>query len=496
MVYSLSMTVRTRYAPSPTGEPHLGNLRTALFDWLLARHHGGQCLLRIEDTDQARYVEGGVEQQMEALRWLGLDWDEGPDIGGRYAPYIQSQRREIYQEHARRLIEADKAYLCYCSPVRLEEVRKAQQARKEPPRYDRHCRDLSPEERQAMESQGVTPVVRFKTPLTGETVAHDVLRGSVSFQNSTLDDFVLLKSDGYPTYHLAALVDDHLMEITHVLRGDEWLSSAPRHVLIYQAFGWEPPAFAHLSRILGPDRGKLSKRHGAHAALEYRDQGYLPDAVVNFLALLGWSLDDHTEIIDRDTLIKHFDLDRVLVNSAVFNAEKLLWMNGVYIREMDDEALADAVLPFLERHLGRPVDRDLLSRIVPLVKERIRLLSEIVDMADFFFIEGELDYEIDTLLGKSYAGEAAAAAEAIEAVLRAIEGLESWEHETLDSAIRPLAQDLGVKTGDLFGLIRVAVTGKTATPPLFETMEVLGTQRTRERLRSAIERLRRHSYRP
>jgi glutamyl-tRNA synthetase len=489
------MAIRTRYAPSPTGEPHLGNLRTALFDWLLARHHGGQFLLRIEDTDQARYVEGGIEQQMEALRWLGLDWDEGPDIGGPYAPYVQSQRLEIYHEHARQLIEGNNAYLCYCSPERLEEVRKAQQARKEPPRYDRHCRDVSPEERQAMESQGITPVVRFKTPLAGETVAHDVLRGSVSFQNSTLDDFVLLKSDGYPTYHLAAQVDDHLMEITHVLRGDEWLSSAPRHVLIYRAFGWEPPAFAHLSRILGPDRSKLSKRHGAHAALEYRDQGYLPDAVVNFLALLGWSLDDHTEIIDRETLVKHFDLDRVLVNPAVFNAEKLLWMNGVYIREMDDETLAGAVLPFLERHLTHTVDRRLLLRIVPLVKKRIRLLSEIVGMADFFFTEGELEYEIETLLGKRYAGDPAAAAEALDTVMRAIDGLESWDHETIESAIRPLAQDLGVKTGDLFGLIRVAVTGKTATPPLFETMEVLGPERTRGRLLSAIEWLRQHSNR-
>jgi len=489
------MTVRTRYAPSPTGEPHLGNLRTALFDWLLARHRGGQFILRIEDTDQARYTEGGAEAQMEALRWLGLDWDEGPDIGGPYAPYTQSQRLEIYQRHARQLIESDKAYLCYCSPERLEEVRKAQQARKEPPRYDRHCRDLSPKERQAAEGQGIVPVVRFKTPLSGETVAHDVLRGSVSFQNSTLDDFVLLKSDGYPTYHLAAQVDDYLMEITHVLRGDEWLSSAPRHVLIYQAFGWEPPTFAHLSRILGPDRAKLSKRHGAHAALEYRDQGYLPDAVVNFLALLGWSLDDHTEIIDRETLVKHFDLDRVLANPAVFNAEKLLWMNGVYIREMDDKTLADAVRPFLERRLGRPVDRDLLSRIVPLVKERIRLLSEIVGMADFFFTEGELDYDIDTLLGKRYAGDPAGAAEALDAVLRAIDGLERWDHETIESAIRPLAQDIGVKAGDLFGPIRVAVTGKTATPPLFETMEVLGPERTRDRLRSAIERLRQRSNR-
>jgi glutamyl-tRNA synthetase len=487
------MTVRTRYAPSPTGEPHLGNMRTALFSWLLARHYGGRFFLRIEDTDQARYVASGIEAQMEALRWLGLTWDEGPDVGGPHEPYTQSQRLEIYREHADRLIAGDHAYLCYCSPERLEEVRKAQQARREPPRYDRHCRNLSAEERRAAEAQGVSPVVRFKTPLSGETVAHVVLRGSVTFQNATLDDFVLLKSDGYPTYHLAAQVDDHLMGTTHVLRGEEWLPSAPRHFLIYRAFGWEPPAFAHLSRILGPDRAKLSKRHGAHAALEYRDQGYLPDAVVNFLALLGWSLDDHTEIIDRETLIRHFDLDRVLTNPAVFNAEKLLWMNGVYIREMPDEQLAEETAPFLERDLGRPVDRELLMRIIPLVKERIKLLREIVDMADFFFTDGELDYDIETLLGKRYTGDAAGALKAVDAAMARLETVDAWEHEKLEAAMRPLAEELGVKTGDLFGVLRVAVTGKTATPPLFETMEILGRERTLERLRSARERLRRQT---
>jgi len=487
------MTVRTRYAPSPTGEPHLGNMRTALFSWLLARHHDGKFFLRIEDTDQARYVESGIEAQMEALRWLGLTWDEGPDVGGPYAPYTQSERLEVYREHAERLIETEHAYLCYCSPERLEEVRKAQQVRKEPPRYDRHCRDLSPKERRAKEAEGIRPVVRFKTPLTGETVTHDVLRGSVTFRNETLDDFVLLKSDGYPTYHLAAQVDDHLMETTHVLRGEEWLPSAPRHFLVYEAFGWEPPAFAHLSRILGPDRSKLSKRHGAHAALEYREQGYLPDAVVNFLALLGWSLDDHTEIIDRETLIRHFDLDRVLTNPAVFNAEKLLWLNGVYIREMPDDKLAEEAAPFLERHLGRPGDRDLLRRIVPLVKERIKLLGEIVDMADFFFTGGELEYDVGTLLGKRYADDPSEALKALAAVIARLEALEAWVHEALESAIRPLAEELGVKTGELFGLLRVAVTGKTATPPLFETMEILGRKRTLERLSTAIDRLRKAS---
>jgi len=483
------MTVRARYAPSPTGEPHLGNIRTALFDWLLARHHGGKFILRIEDTDQARYVEGGVEAQMEALRWLGLDWDEGPDIGGPYAPYTQSQRLDIYHSHSDHLIAADWAYKCYCSPERLDQVRLAQQARKEPPRYDRHCRDLTSAQREAVEATGVRPVVRFKTPLTGETTALDVLRGEVPFQNSTLDDFVLLKSDGYPTYHLAAQVDDHLMEITHVLRGEEWLPSAPRHFLVYQAFGWDPPVFAHLSRVLGPDKAKLSKRHGAHAALEYRDQGYLPDAVINFMALLGWSLDDHTEIISRETLVKHFDLDRVLPNPAVFNAEKLLWMNGMYIRETPVDALADAVLPYLERDLGRPVDRAKLARIVPLIQERIKVLSEITAMADFFFTEGDLDYELDALLGKKYAGQPREAADALGRVVAAIEGLDQWAHEPLEAAIRPLADILGVKAGDLFGLVRVAVTGKTATPPLFETMEILGREVTVARLTTALSRL-------
>jgi glutamyl-tRNA synthetase len=484
------MTVRTRYAPSPTGEPHLGNIRTALYDWLLARHYGGQFILRIEDTDQERYVEGGVEAMMAALRWLGLEWDEGPDKGGDFGPYVQSQRLDIYQRHAQQLIDTDHAYRCYCSPERLDEVRKAQQARKEPPRYDRHCRDLTLEQRADFEASGVKPVVRFKTPLDGETITHDELRGTVVFQNSTLDDFVILKSDGFPTYHLAAMVDDHLMQITHVLRGDEWLPSAPRHFLIYQAFGWEPPKFAHVSRILGPDKAKLSKRHGADSVLEYRLKGYLPDAVVNFLALLGWSLDDHTEIIDRETLIKHFDVDRLLPNPAVFNAEKLLWMNGMYIRQLSDEGLAEATKPYLEDALGKQVEHATLLRIIPLIKERINLLSGIVEMTDFFFTDAPLDYDVDTLLGKKYAVKPADAADALQRVLSAAEGVSGWTHEELEAAIRPIAEDLGVKAGDLFGLIRVAVTGKSATPPLFETMEILGRETSLDRLQAALERLR------
>ncbi|MCH8815393.1 MAG: glutamate--tRNA ligase [Chloroflexi bacterium] len=485
----MDMPVRVRYAPSPTGEPHLGNIRTALFDWLLARHEGGQFILRIEDTDQARYAEESVGAQMEALHWLGLDWDEGPDIGGPFAPYVQSERLEIYREHAERLIDNDRAYRCYCSTERLDRVRKELQARKQPPRYDRYCRSLTPDERATAEATGVAPVVRFKTPLDGETVTVDALRGDVTFQNDTLDDFVILKSAGFPTYHLASIVDDHLMEITHVLRGDEWLSSAPRHQLVYEAFGWDPPVFAHLSRILGPDKAKLSKRHGAHSVLHYREQGYLPDALINFLGLLGWSLDDRTEIISREEFVSHFDLSRALTNPAVFNAEKLDWMNGVYIRAMNPEEFAEAARPFLERAVGRTVDMGRLMPIMPLLQERVKLLSEIGDMADFFFVEGALEYTVESLLGKKFAEQPDAAAVALTRVAERVESVADWKHEALEAAIRPLAEELEMKAGPLFGLVRVAVTGRSAAPPLFETMAVLGREIVVERLNDALKRL-------
>ena len=489
------MSVRVRYAPSPTGEPHVGNIRTALFNWLFARHEGGAFIVRFEDTDRARYVEGAEQAILESLAWLGLDYDEGPDPAdtsrdiGDYGPYVQSRRVETYRGYAGQLIEAGHAYRCYCTPERLGEVRKDLQSRKLPPKYDRHCRDLPEPERERLVSQGLPGVVRFKTPLAGQTAFHDLVRGDIVFENDTLDDFVLLKSDGFPVYHLANVVDDTLMKITHILRGDEWLSSTPRHVLLYAAFGWEPPAFAHLPMILGPDRSKLSKRHGDTSVLEFRERGFLPEALFNFLALLGWSLDDRTEIIDRDTFVRQFSLDRVLANPAVFNFEKLTWMNGVYIRALTDEELAERTAPYLERALGRPVDRDLLTRIAPLIRERIKLLADAAEMADFFFLEGEMDYAAETLLGKKFAGDAPGAAAALQAVVERVEGIEPWQHEALEGAIRPLAEELSLKAGDLFGLIRVAVSGKTVSPPLFETMAVLGRERTLERLASAVRRL-------
>ena len=489
------MPVRVRFPPAPSGELHVGNVRTALFNWLFARHEGGTFILRIEDTDRDRVVPGALEKIQEALLWLGLAWDEGPDPAdpakdiGEYGPYVQSRRLGHYREAAQALVEGGHAYPCFCSPERLQEMRKDQEQRKVPPKYDRRCRDLTPEDRAKHEAAGVEPVVRFRTPLAGQTVYHDIIRGDLSFENDTLDDFVLVRAGGYPTYHLAHVVDDHMMQVSHVLRGDEWLSSTPRHVLVYDALGWQRPTFAHLPMILGPDGARLGKRHGATSILEFRDQGFLPEALLNFLGLLGWSLDDHTEIIDRETFVRHFSLERILKNPAVFNMEKLIWMNGVYIRELPDGELAERIAPFLERALQRPLDRALLARIAPLIRERIKLLADAVEMADFFFAEGELDYTAETLLGKKFAGDPAVAAKALQAVVERIEGAGPWGHEALEGAIRPLAEELSLKAGDLFGLIRVAVSGKPVSPPLFETMAVLGRDRTLERLRSALRHL-------
>lgn len=489
------MTVRVRYPPSPTGFPHVGNIRTALFNWLFARHHGGKFIVRIEDTDQSRIVEGATESIFESLAWLGLDYDEGPDPSdvskdiGEHGPYVQSRRLALYQDAAKRLIAEGKAYQCYCSPERLDEVRKAQQARKDPPRYDNHCRDLSSNERAQQEASGAPLVVRIATPLDGETTFHDVVRGDITFQNSTLDDFVAVKSDGFPTYHLANVVDDHAMEITHVLRGDEWVSSTPKHVILYEAFGWKRPVFAHLPLILGPDKSKLSKRHGDTALVDYKHKGYLPEAMFNFLGLLGWSLDDHTEIISKDEFVSHFDTDRVLANPAVFNVEKLDWMNGMYIRALSPEEFSERARPFLEDAVGSPVDMERLVPILPLLRERVKVLSEIGEMADFFFKDGELEYDAGTLLGKKFVDDPARAKQTLNAVVEALDEGSEWTHDSLEACTRPLAEVLGLKTGELFSLIRVAVTGKAAAPPLFETMAVLGREVTLERLRGALDRL-------
>lgn len=365
----MSDTVRTRYAPSPTGFPHIGNTRTALFEWLVARHNGGRFLIRIEDTDTARTVAGSQEAILQGLKWLGLNWDEGPDIGGPYAPYHQSQRLPMYQEAAKKLVAEGKAYYCYCSPERLEKMREEQAARHQPPGYDRQCRELSEQERADKIALGIKPVARFKMPLEGRTKFIDLIRGEVVFENRTLDDHILLKSDGFPTYHLAHIIDDHAMQITHVIRGEEWLSSTPRHLLLWEAMGYTPTKYAHLPLILGPDRLKLSKRHGAASLIEYAEQGYLPDAIFNFLALTGWSLDDKTEIMTRGEVIKNFSIERISPTAAIFNIEKLQWMNGMYIRKMSPEEFFNAAKPFLMK------DTDASRLWLPVRTMSVALLS-------------------------------------------------------------------------------------------------------------------------
>ena len=483
-------SVRVRYAPSPTGYPHVGNIRTALFNWLFARHHGGSFIVRIEDTDVTRKVEDALETILDGLRWLGLDWDEGPEVGGKYGPYFQSQRLELYHKAAERLIAQGNAYYCYCSPQRLEEMRTEQARRKQPPGYDRHCRNLSQEERAQKESEGTTPVVRFKTPLSGQTRFTDLIRGEVVFDNNTLDDFVLLKSDGYPTYHLASIVDDHQMEISHVLRAEEWLSSAPRHLLLYQALGFESPQFAHLPMILGPDRSKLSKRHGAVSITEYQHDGYLPEAMVNFMALLGWSLDDKTEILSLQELIDNFALERVSQTAAIFNREKLNWMNGVYIRSLTLEDFTRRALPFLDsglpRRVKRPLSIDYVRQIMPLIQERARTLSEVADLTQFFFV-GELDYDSNLLIGKNMSQSSAL--KVLQTAQERLELKDTFDAESLEAVLRPLAEELGLKTGQLFGTLRVAVTGRTAAPPLFQTMNALGKERCLKRIQEALTKL-------
>ncbi len=479
----MTNSVRVRFAPSPTGYPHVGNIRTALFNWLFARHCSGTFIVRVEDTDVARKVEGVVEAILDGLRWLGLDWDEGP--------YYQSQRLELYHEAAQRLISQGDAYYCYCSPQRLEEMRAEQVRRKQPPGYDRRCRDLTEKERVEKEAEGITPVVRFKTPLSGQTRFNDLIWGEVVFENDTIDDFVLLKSDGYPTYHLANVVDDHLMEITHVLRAEEWLSSTPRHRLLYQALGFEPPQFAHLPMILGADRAKLSKRHGAVSITEYREQGYLPEAMVNFLALLGWSLDDKTEILPRTELISSFSLERVSRTAAIFNRDKLNWMNGVYIRRLSLDDFIQRAFPFLDSGLPpevkRPLSLDYIRRIMPLIQERARTLAEVAELAQFFFID-QLDYDAGLLIAKGMNQKSAS--QALATAKQRLEPLEVFDAGSLEAVLRPLAGELGLKTGQLFGALRVAVTGRTAAPPLFQTMSVLGKERCLSRIEAALDRLR------
>jgi glutamyl-tRNA synthetase len=495
--------VRVRMAPSPTGYFHLGSARTALYDWLYARHTGGKFILRIEDTDQARYVPDSLQDIMDSLRWLGLDWDEGPGVGGPYGPYFQSQRLELYQTWANWLIEHGHAYRCYCTEARLDAVRREQVARGEMVTgYDRHCRYLTPAQRVEQEASGASSVVRFAMPLEGQTSFVDILRETRPVENSQIRDPILLKSDGFATYHLANVVDDHFMEITHILRGDEWLNSLPLHVNLYLAFGWEIPVYAHLPLILDPSGiGKLSKRkkrgEGGPETLtyiqEYRDAGYLPEAMFNFLALLGWSYRPDTDLFTREQAIAAFDIKDINVSAGALPTSKLEWMNGVYIRGLSAPDLTERLLPFLSEDLGIPVAAlrgdPAMPLIGPLVQERIKTLADAAELIDFVFLP-EIEYDPHMLIAKGL--DASGSLAVLEAGRNLLAEL-PFDEEGMEAPMRQLAQDLGLKAGQLFGILRVAVTGKNVAPPLFGSMMAVGRERTLARLDRAGELLRKLS---
>ena len=484
---------RVRFAPSPTGRFHIGGARTALYNYVIARQTGGTFILRIEDTDQKRFDPNAEQELKESLRWLGLEWDEGPDVGGPHEPYYQSERLDLYQEHTQQLLDSGHAYPCFCSEERLARVRQQQQKAKEPPRYDGLCRRLDPEEAQARVEAGESHVIRFKSPHEGQTTGVDALRGEITVDNATIDDYVLVKSNGIPVYHLAAMVDDHEMEITHVLRGSEWLPTFPLHVLIYEAFGWEQPEWIHLSVFLNPSgKGKLSKRQSeanqdvkAVYVLDMRDLGYLPEAVNNWTALMGWSYDDKTEDFPMDELIDKFDIDKLNPSPAAVNFGKLDHFNGQYIRRLSVEDLTDRLLPFFERG-GIEADRETLLQITPIIQERIRTLEEAVDMAGFFFTE-DVDPEPETLVGKKMSPAESAAA--CRAAHRTIEDHPDMAVEPLEADLRKTADDLDLSAGQLFGMLRMAVTGQRVSPPLIESMEIIGQEKVLARVARAAEKL-------
>lgn len=487
--------VRVRYAPSPTGDFHVGGARTALFNYLFARHHAGKFIVRIEDTDQKRYNPQALEWLLNGLRYLGLAWDEGPQVGGAYGPYTQTERLEIYQKYCQHLLATDHAYRCFCTPERLAALREAQQAKKLPFGYDRHCRNLDPAHTAARATQGEAHTVRAKLPLGGEITVHDVIRGDITFQNAHLDDTVLLKSDGIPTYHLANVIDDHLMEISHILRGDEWVNSLPLHIHLYQAFDWVPPLMAHLPLILNPaGQGKMSKREGRAPdgrllpvfVRTFQDLGYLPEALINYLALLGWSYDDKTEVMSRAELIARFSLARVNASPAAWSYEKLDHFNGLYLRSLSTADLTQRLLPYLER-AGLQADAETMLKITPLIQERLTTLSEAEQWVDFFFVEDLPPYNLDLLVPKKMSlTDIPPILQKARETLAAID----FTPELIDTALRAVASELGLKPGQMFQPIRVAVCGKLVAPPLFETLEILGQATVLKRLEQAIAWLR------
>ena len=474
------MSVRVRFAPSPTGEIHIGSVRTILYNFLFAKQNGGTLVLRIEDTDQERYDPRSLPSIYEGLRWLGISWDEGPREGGPHGPYVQSERLPLYREHARQLVESGNAYPCFCSKERLDAMRAAQQQRKEITRYDRLCRAIDPKEA-AERAAGESHVIRLKVPDEGTIALDDLVHGRVEWPLASIEDQVLMKSDGFPTYQLAVIVDDHLMGITHVLRGEEWLPSTPKHLLVYRAFGWDVPPHGHFPSVLGPDGKKLSKRHGSTRLGEFREQGFLPEALVNYLALVGWAPGTEDEVFSMDDLVERWRTDQVQKAGGKWDYERLRWFNGVWIRKLSLDALLARLLPFLSAEW----DQALVRSVLPLIQERLHTLADAKPQIAFLFEDVTL--EAVRLLPKKRAVDETRAL--VARARAAVAGAEPFEHEPIETALKSLAESSGWKQGDVNMAVRLAVTGTNVGPPLYESIVLLGRERSLERLDRAVAAL-------
>jgi glutamyl-tRNA synthetase len=482
---------RTRFAPSPTGHLHLGGARTALYAYLLARKTGGQFLLRIEDTDVKRTVSGSEQEIIDGLHWLGLKYDEGPDIGGAYGPYRQTERREIYTQHAKALVDSGHAYPCFCTPDHLDKVRQEQMKRKENPHYDGTCRILSPDEAARRVANGEAHTVRFKMPHDGVTTAHDHLRGDIVTENKQLNDQVIIKTDGLPTYHLAAMVDDHEMQITHVLRGSEWLGTFPLHVNIVRAFGWQEPTWVHLSVFLKPSgKGKMSKRDSAEAMKDHysvfikdmEDLGFIPEGVMNWCALMGWGVAED-DVMTIDQMIERFSIETLTPSPAAINFQKLDHFNATHIRLLTTEDLAARLKPYFTRQ-NLVVNDDTLLKIVPLIRERLTTLDDCLAFGSFFFLDQVHPTPEDLIAKGLDAKQSAAIAKKSYEILS---GLSSIDHATAEPPLRAYVEESGLNANQVFGILRVATTGQKVSPPLFESMEIIGREKCLQRIKQAIE---------
>ena len=472
--------VRVRFAPSPTGYLHIGGARTAIYNWLFARQNKGKFILRIEDTDIERNVDEALSSILQSLKWLGLQWDEGPEIGGPLGPYYQSQRMEIYKEYASILLENRNAYRCFCTPQNLETMRDEQKANGLAQGYDGRCLTLSSAEVSRRVNGGIPFTIRLKCG-AGKLVVDDLIHGKITFTKESYSDFIILRSDGSPTYNFTATIDDWLMQITHVIRGDDHLSNTPKQAMIYYALGATPPQFGHIPMILGSDGKRLSKRHGATSVESYRQDGYLAEAMLNYLSLLGWSYDDKTTFFSRAELIEKFSLSKVSKNPAIFDLAKLDWMNGAYIRQKSDAELTDLLIPFIETKIGATLSsnqKNMLLKIIPLIKERIKKLSEVGNITDFYFTR---DYEI-TQEAKTKFLDTLEAQTIFPRAVQTLNQLKEFTSTEIESSLRSAFEASGIPPKKLFQTIRAAITGKTVSPPLFETMEILGKEECITRL--------------